>query len=107
VRFERQGQSRTKREPDNLEAVLTGGFMTRDDPTIFPGEPSKPFRLWHVDGASEFVAVVAEADSFAEIKKVRRRRDWRYQVTHDGRPIDDRTGFPILRLPGQDLTLPE
>jgi hypothetical protein len=37
----------------------------------------------------------------------RRRRDWRYQVTRNGKPIDDKTGFPILRLPGQDLTLPE
>jgi hypothetical protein len=81
--------------------------MASDDPTDTFGEAPKSYRLWHVDRASEFVAVVAEADSFEEIKKVRRRRDWRYQVTRNGKPIDDKTGFPILRLPGQDLTLPE
>jgi hypothetical protein len=70
-----------------------------------PGsEPAKPYRLWHVSGQSEFVAVVAEADTFEEIKKVRRRSDWRYQATRDGMPIDEATGFPILTLPGQDLT---
>jgi hypothetical protein len=66
--------------------------------------PAKPYRLWHVSGQSEFVAVVAEADTFEEIRKVRRRSDWRYQATRDGMPIDDSTGFPILTLPGQDLT---
>jgi hypothetical protein len=66
------------------------------------GDP-KPYRLWHVETQNEFVAVVAEADSFEEIMKVRRRADWRYQITCNGRPIDDR-GFPILQEPGQDLT---
>ena len=62
------------------------------------------FRLWHVDGRNEFVAVVAEADTFEEIKKVRRRPDWRYVVTRNGTPLDARTGYPSLRLPGEDLT---
>ena len=61
------------------------------------------FRLWHVDGRNEFVAVVAEADSFEVIQKIRRRADWRYQLTCNGKPVDDR-GFPILQEPGQDLT---
>ena len=34
------------------------------------GELSKSYRLWHVTGHNEFVAVVAEADRFDEIKKV-------------------------------------
>jgi hypothetical protein len=63
----------------------------------------KTYRLWHVEGENEFVAVVAEANSFEDIQKERRRVDWRYQITCDGRPIDDR-GFPILQQPGQDLT---
>jgi hypothetical protein len=50
--------------------------------------------------------VVAEAESFAEIIKVRRRADWRYQTTCDGKPIDEK-GFPILQEPGQDLTKKE
>jgi hypothetical protein len=70
-------------------------------------QTSKQYRLWHVNGQSEFVAVVAEADTFEELKTVRRRPDWRYQVTRDGMPIDDETGFPILTLPGQDLTAKE
>jgi hypothetical protein len=73
--------------------------MTSDDLNATP----KTYRLWHVDGNNEFVAVVAEADSFEEIRKVRRRADWRYQITCDGNPIDD-NGFPILQEPGQDLT---
>jgi hypothetical protein len=68
-------------------------------------QPSRQYRLWHVTGRNEFVAVVAEADTFEEIKKVRRRRDWRYQITRKGMPIDEKTGFPILLEPGQDLTL--
>ena len=68
------------------------------------GALAKDFRLWHVNPHNEFVAVVAEADSFEEIRKVRRRKDWRYQITRKGRPIDLQTGFPILRLPGEDLT---
>jgi hypothetical protein len=63
----------------------------------------KPIRLWRVEAENEFVGVVAEADSFDEIIKVKRRPDWRYQITCDGRPIDD-NGFPILQEPGQDLT---
>lgn len=66
------------------------------------GDP-KAYRLWHVGAQNEFVAVVAEASSFEEIIKVRRRADWRYQITCNGKPVDDR-GFPILQEPGQDLT---
>jgi hypothetical protein len=73
--------------------------MTSDDLDATP----KTYRLWHVDGDNEFVAAVAEADSFEEIRKVRRRTDWRYQITCDGKPVDDR-GFLILQEPGQDLT---
>jgi hypothetical protein len=66
------------------------------------------FRLWRVAAPNEFVGVVAEADTLEDIKRVPRRSDWRYQVTRsDGKPIDERTGYPILRLPGQDLTSPE
>ncbi len=72
------------------------------DPT-----PEKTFRLWHVRGTGEFVAFVAEADTFDEIKKVRRRPDWRYQITRNGAPIDDFHGFPLLRLPGEDVAAPE
>jgi hypothetical protein len=67
---------------------------------------AKPYRLWHVTGPSEFVAAVAEADTLEEIQKVRRRDDWRYQLTRNGAPIDE-NGFPILTLPGQDLTAKE
>ena len=67
----------------------------------------KAFRLWHVSADNEFVAVVAEADTFEEIRTVRRRDDWSYQITRDGMPVDLETGFPILTLPGQDLTKPE
>jgi len=70
------------------------------------GASAKPYRLWHVSGPNEFVAVVAAADSFDEIRQVRRRADWRYQITRDGAPVAD-SGFPILRLPGQDLTAQE
>jgi hypothetical protein len=69
-------------------------------------EPSKAYRLWHVGSDNEFIAIVAEAGSFAEIVKERRRADWRYRITCDGKPIDDR-GFPILQEPGQDLTKKE
>jgi hypothetical protein len=81
--------------------------MMPDDDLELEGELSKPYRLWHVTGHNEFVAVVAEADRFDEIKKVRRRLDWRYQVTRNGMPIDANTGYPILTLPDQDLTLPD
>jgi hypothetical protein len=66
----------------------------------------KPYRLWHVDGWGEFVAMVAEADTVDEIKKVRRRLDWRYQITRNGTPVDE-TGSPILQAPGQSLTAKE
>jgi hypothetical protein len=78
--------------------------MTVDEQAEFLGESAKPYRLWHVTGRSEFVAVVAEAETFEEIKKVRRRQDWRYQITRNGAPIDEATGFPLLLSPGQDLT---
>ncbi|MGA2045729.1 MAG: hypothetical protein ABSG83_20460 [Roseiarcus sp.] len=81
--------------------------MTRNKATNDAGLAGKPFRLWHVDGQNEFVAIVAEADTFEAIRRVRRRPDWRYQITRKGAPIDRGTGFPILRLPGQDLTKPE
>jgi hypothetical protein len=68
-----------------------------------PAHAAKSFRLWHVGAEREFVAMVAEAETFEEIKKVRRRSDWRYQITRDGMPIDE-AGFPILTLPDQDLT---
>jgi hypothetical protein len=83
------------------------GIMTRNRATIDDSLAGKAFRLWHVDGQNEFVAVVAEADTFEAIRRVRRRPDWRYQITREGAPIDRGTGFPILRLPGQDLTKPE
>jgi hypothetical protein len=77
-----------------------------DDELRDQNDVPKPYRLWHVDAQNEFVAVVAEAESFQEIIKVRRRADWRYQITCEGKPIDDR-GFPILQEPGQDLTKKE
>jgi hypothetical protein len=64
------------------------------------------YRLWHVGSGNEFIAAVADAGSFEDIRKVRRRSDWRYQITCDGKPIDER-GFPILQEPGQDLTKKE
>jgi hypothetical protein len=67
-------------------------------------EVPKPYLLWHVQGRSEFVAVVAEAPTFEDIKRVRRRPDWRYRITRNGALIDEITGFPALTLPGQDLT---
>jgi len=70
-------------------------------------EVSNLFRLWHVGGDREFVAIVAEAETLEEIRKVKRRPDWRYQITHRGTPIDEATGYPILTLPGQDLTAKE
>ena len=78
--------------------------MTGEEERKTDSAGGKPYRLWHVTGRSEFVAVVAEAETFQEIKKVRRRQDWRYQITRDGTPIDERTGFPLLLSPGQDLT---
>ncbi len=81
--------------------------MAINDDMEREGALAKPYRLWRVDGRNEFVAIVAEADAFAEIEKVRRRADWRYQVTRDGMPVDAETGYPILTLPGQDLTAQE
>jgi hypothetical protein len=81
--------------------------MTQDETAPCGAPPAKMFRLWHVQGTGEFVAFVAEADTFEEIKKVRRRSDWRYQITRNGAPIDDFNGFPLLRLPGEDLAAPE
>jgi hypothetical protein len=81
--------------------------MNPDDGAPKDGPPAKSFRLWHVQGSGEFVAFVAEADSFEEIKRVRRRDDWRYRITRDGAPIDDFSGFPLLRLPGEDVSAPE
>jgi hypothetical protein len=77
--------------------------MSERDETKVEFDPPRPYRLWHVEAENEFVAVVAEADSFTEIMKVRRRADWRYQITCDGKPIDEK-GFPFLQEPGQDLT---
>ena len=78
--------------------------MPATDDLKVEGAPPKLFRLWHVTGQNEFVAVVAEADTLEEIRKVRRRLDWRYQTTRNGMAIDESTGYPILQSPGQDLT---
>jgi hypothetical protein len=51
--------------------------------------------------------MVAEADTSEQLKTLRRRPDWRYQVTRAGMPIGDESGFPILTLPAQDLTAKE
>ena len=56
-----------------------------------------------VGPSNEFIAVVAEAGSFEEIIKERRRPDGLYQITCGGQPIDN-NDFPILQEPGQDLT---
>lgn len=65
---------------------------------------SRPYLLWHVQGQNEFVAVVGEAETFDKIRKIRRREDWRYQITRNGALIDEATGFPAMTLPGQNLT---
>jgi hypothetical protein len=75
-------------------------MTSEDDPNALA------YRLWHVGPSNEFIAVVAEAVSFEEIIKERRRADWLYQITCHGRPVDD-NGFPILQEPGQDLTKKE
>jgi hypothetical protein len=90
----------------DFPSIPHGAFVPGSDQDA-ANPSSKQFRLWHVNGASEFVAVVAEAETFEEIRAVRRRPDWRYQATRDGMPVDDETGFPILTLPGQDLTAKE
>jgi hypothetical protein len=58
--------------------------MTVNENIEIEGALSKPFRLWHADGQSEFVALIVEADSLEEINRVRRRGDWRYQITRNG-----------------------
>jgi hypothetical protein len=40
-------------------------------------DTSRAYRLWHVGSGNEFIAIVAEAGSFEEIIRVRRRPDWR------------------------------
>jgi hypothetical protein len=87
-------------------AEWKGALMTVNENMEIEGALSKPFRLWHANGQSEFVALIAEADSLEEINRVRRRGDWRYQITRNGMPVDSH-GYPILQLPGQDLTEPE
>lgn len=72
---------------------------------LYDGSLSKSYILWHVGGPNEFVAAVAEADSFDEIIKVRKRLDWRYQITKDGNPVSFRVGLPLAVALGQDLTL--
>jgi hypothetical protein len=67
---------------------------------------TKPFVLWHVGSPYEFVAAVAEADTFDEISSVRRRPDWRYQITHNGKPVSGRLALPLATALGQDLTAP-
>jgi hypothetical protein len=81
--------------------------MASNDNMELPHELSKPYRLWRVNGNNEFVSIIAEADAFEELKRVRRRPNWRYQATRKGMPVNIETGFPILTLPGQDLTLQE
>jgi hypothetical protein len=49
------------------------------------------------------VALVAEADSLEALNKIWKRREWRYRITCNSMPIDEK-GFPILLLPDQDLT---
>jgi hypothetical protein len=73
--------------------------------SVLEGDVPKLYRLWHVGGPNEFIALVAEADTFEEIISVRRRKDWRYLVTRNGAPVDLHAGFPILTLPGQDSTV--
>jgi hypothetical protein len=82
---------------------VKGALMTVNENMEIEGALAKPFRLWHANGQSEFVALIVEADSLEEINRVRRRRDWRYQITRNGMPVDSH-GYPILQLPGQDLT---
>jgi hypothetical protein len=69
------------------------------------GATTKPFVLWHVGSPYEFVAAVAEADTFDEISRVRRRPDWRYQITHNGAPASGKLGFPLAIALSQDLTV--
>jgi hypothetical protein len=72
-------------------------------PSDAPDSSVKAFRLWHVNRRNEFVRMVAEADTLEALNSVWKRREWRYQITHNGMPVDE-NGFPILQLPGQDLT---
>jgi hypothetical protein len=69
------------------------------------GAMSKPFVLWHVGSPYEFIAAVAEADTLDELGRVRKRADWRYQITHNGLPLSGKTGLPLATQLGQDLTV--
>jgi hypothetical protein len=76
--------------------------MKKNNRARLSAREANSFRLCHVQGPGEFIAIVAEAGTFEEIKKVRRCADWRYQITRDGMPIDE-AGFPVLSLPGEDI----
>ena len=43
-----------------------------------PGEPSKPFQLWRVDGDGNQIERVGEYDTLEEMRAVPRRLDWYY-----------------------------
>ena len=47
------------------------------------------FRLWRIGLGNEYIAIVAEADTIDEIVSVKRRADWRYQITCRGFAVHD------------------
>jgi hypothetical protein len=52
--------------------------MTVNENIEIEGALSKPFRLWHANGQSEFVALIVEADSLEEIN--RGQTPWRLAI---------------------------
>jgi hypothetical protein len=54
------------------------------------GERVKPYVLYGVGLNDEIIQRVAEANSLEELDKVRRRKDWKYRVYHNRKPMPSR-----------------
>jgi hypothetical protein len=61
--------------------------MPTDEGPKTDGEPSKPWKVWHVENAGTPITLVAEADTREELT-YKGRKDWRYRTFHNRKPID-------------------
>jgi hypothetical protein len=67
----------------------------------------KKYRLWRVGRENEFVAVVAEANTFEEWKAISPRPEWHYQANPERSANRREIRLPPSQVARQDLTAKE
>lgn len=94
-----EAPNRPQRVSARAALVTLPSFMAINEDMDRISEFAMRFRLWRVDTRNDHVAIVAEADTLEEITSVRRRSDWRYQITCNGFPLCEQSDALLGQAP--------